>query len=100
MRHEIILQNKDADARFFHSHSDGNEVTPHWHHSLELIYLHSGSLRVEFPGRKVSLHADEFVVINSCAVHAVISDKNDALVLQIPYELLCAQIEHFELLDF
>lgn len=100
MRHEIILQNKDADARFFHSHSDGNEVTPHWHHSLELIYLHSGSLRVEFPGRKVSLHADEFIVINSCAVHAVISDKNDALVLQIPYELLCAQIEHFELLDF
>ena len=57
MRHEIILQDPAAGIQFFHSHSSGNSVTPHWHHSLEILYLHSGSLRVDYPDHSETVQA-------------------------------------------
>lgn len=100
MRHEIVLQDPAAGAHFFHSRSDGNNVTPHWHHSLEILYLRSGSLRVEYPDHSETVAAGEFALINSCTVHAVVSKPNDALVLQIPDELFSGQVENYELLMF
>ena len=100
MRHEIILQDPAAGAHFFHSRSGGNSVTPHWHHSLEILYLRTGSLRVEYPDHCETVEAGEFALINSCTVHAVVSRPNDALVLQIPIELFEGQVENYELLMF
>ena len=100
MRHEIILQDPAAGAHFFHSRSGGNSVTPHWHHSLEILYLRAGSLRVEYPDHCETVEAGEFTLINSCTVHAVVSRPNDALVLQIPIELFEGQVENYELLMF
>lgn len=100
MRHEIILQDPAAGAHFFHSRSGGNSVTPHWHHSLEILYLRAGSLRVEYPDHCETVEAGEFTLINSCTVHAVVSRPNDALVLQIPIELFGGQVENYELLMF
>ncbi len=100
MRHEIILQDPAAGAHFFHSRSGGNSVTPHWHHSLEILYLCAGSLRVEYPDHCETVEAGEFALINSCTVHAVVSRPNDALVLQIPIELFEGQVENYELLMF
>ena len=100
MRHEIILQDPAAGAHFFHSRSGGNSVTPHWHHSLEILYLRTGSLRVEYPHHCETVEAGEFALINSCTVHAVVSRPNDALVLQIPIELFGGQVENYELLMF
>lgn len=100
MRHEIILQDPAAGVRFFHSHSPGNSVTPHWHHSLEILYLHSGSLRVDYPDHSETVQAGDFALINSCTVHAVVSCPNEALVLQIPDDLLEKQVEDWQLLTF
>ena len=100
MRHEIVERNPEADVRFFYSSDTGGYVTPHWHNSLEMIYMLSGYMTIEFPQERVSIGPDEFAVINSGAVHAVLSEANEALVLQVPFELLRRTIDHYELITF
>ena len=39
MRHEIVSVNPDIEARFYLSIDLGSYVPPHWHASLELVYM-------------------------------------------------------------
>lgn len=100
MRHEIVERNPEADVRFFYSSDTGGYVTPHWHNSLEVIYMLSGYMTVELPQEQVRIGPDEFTVINSGAVHAVLSEANEALVLQVPFELLRRTFDRYELVTF
>lgn len=100
MRHEIVERNPEADVRFFHSTDAGGYVTPHWHNSLEIIYMLRGRMTIEFPQEQVRIGPGEFAVVNSGAVHAVLSEANEALVLQVPFGLLLRTVEHYELVTF
>lgn len=88
MRHEIVSRNPDIEARFYLSIDEGSYVTPHWHDSLEMVFMLEGSITVTYEGKKNILYANDFNVINSRVVHSVLSANNRALVLQIPKEVL------------
>lgn len=96
MRHEIVTQNSDIEARFYLSEDTGSYVSPHWHDSLEMVYMLEGSVTVVYENRKTVLHANEFNIINSRVIHSVVSGKNKALVLQIPKEVLKKYVSDFE----
>lgn len=44
IRHEIVSSNPDIDVRFYLSEDSGGYVAPHWHNSLELVYMIEGSM--------------------------------------------------------
>lgn len=96
MRHEIVTQNSDIEARFYLSEDNGSYVSPHWHDSLEMIYVLEGSITLVYENRKNVLHVNEFTIINSRVIHSVVSGKNRALVLQIPKEVLKKYVSDFE----
>lgn len=87
MRHEIVYKNSDVDVRFYLSEDEGSYVTPHWHNSLEIVYMLEGSMTVTFENKMVTIFEQEFIVVNSRVIHAVKSQKNCALVLQVPINL-------------
>lgn len=100
MRHEIVSVNPDIEARFYLSVDLGSYVPPHWHDSLELVYMIEGSMAVTFENHREVLHAGEFNIVNSRVIHSVLSEKNKALVLQIPKEILRKFIPDIELYTF
>lgn len=100
MRHEIVSVNPDIEARFYLSIDPGGYVPPHWHDSLELVYMIEGSMSVIFENRREVLRAGEFNIVNSRVIHSVLSEKNRALVLQIPKEILRKFIPDIELYTF
>ena len=75
-------------------------MPPHWHDSLELVYMIEGSMAVTFENRREVLRAGEFNIVNSRVIHSVLSEKNKALVLQIPKEILRKFIPNIELYTF
>lgn len=88
MRHEIVSKNPDIEVRFYLSVDEGSYVTPHWHDSIEMVYVIKGAITIGFENKKVKVSEKEFCIINSRTVHSVLSEKNEALVLQIPKELM------------
>lgn len=100
MRHEIVSVNPDIEARFYLSIDSGSYVPPHWHDSLELVYMIEGTMTVIFENRKEILRSGEFNIVNSRVIHSVLSEKNKALVLQIPKEILRKFVPNIELYTF
>lgn len=96
MRHEIVTQNSDIEARFYLSEDTGSYVSPHWHDSLEMVYVLEGSVTMIYENRKIVLNPNEFNIINSQVIHSVVSGKNKALVLQIPKEVLKKYVSDIE----
>ena len=88
MRHEIVSRNPDVEVRFYMSVDTGSYVEPHWHDSIEIVYVLNGSIQVSCENKKITVGENEFVIVNSRTVHSVLSGKNKALVLQIPKEML------------
>ena len=85
MRHEIVTSNPDVDVRFYLSKDEGSYVSPHWHNSLEIVYVIKGKVVLNLPrGVKVTACDGEFFMANPREIHSVLSEKNEALVLQIP----------------
>ena len=99
---EWITANGDIGIRFFHSIDDGGYSSPpHWHNDLEMIYILEGNLKVRFgDGGERLIGANELLIINSGTIHAVTAYPNQAIVLQVPYELLLQYIENYDQLYF
>lgn len=88
--HEIIKpnQNLDVHIELFNTNS-GNYVPNHWHSSIEIIYLTSGTLRVNIGQSTYNLKANDCILINSGVVHSTTNvNGNNSLLLQIPIALL------------
>jgi len=100
MRHEIVSENPDIEARFYLSVDEGSYVTPHWHNSLEIVYMLEGSMTVTFENRKVTILPEEFIIVNSGTIHGVTSQKNRALVLQIPSTVFEKYVRNIDLFYF
>lgn len=86
--HEIISINPDVDVHLRMSIDQGSYTSPHWHNSIELVYMIEGGMDVYFENEKVHLAAGEFILVNSRVIHSVLSQKNHALLLQIPESVL------------
>ena len=46
--YEIVLSNPDIEVRFFPLESREHYVAPHWHNSLEFIYIIEGTMVTRF----------------------------------------------------
>lgn len=88
MRHEIVAANTDIEARFYLSVDEGSFVTPHWHNSLEMVYMLEGSMEVSWENHRTQVHPGDVALVNSRVIHSVRSSQNKALVLQVPEEVL------------
>ena len=61
------------------------KVRPHFHHSLEFLYVERGVLHHEIDGERYDLTPGKLAIIPSFAVHAAQSDENvTRLLLMIP----------------
>lgn len=100
MRHEIVSENPDIEVRFYLSLDEGSYVTPHWHNSLEIVYMLEGSMTVTFENKKVTILPEEFIIVNSRTIHAVTSKKNSALVLQIPSNVFEKYVRNIDSFNF
>lgn len=100
MRHEIVSQNPDVEVRFYLSVDEGSYVTPHWHDSIEMVYVIEGSITVTYENKKVTVSPGEFIIMNSRVIHSVLSIKNKALVLQVPKEVLKKYVPNIDRYSF
>ena len=101
IRHEIVSSNPDIDVRFYLSEDSGGYVAPHWHNSLELVYMIEGSMVTQFENNvRQTLHPGEFSIVNPRVIHSVTAQKNKALVLLIPSAVLEKYIPAYDLLEF
>ena len=84
VHHEIVASNQDVDVRFYLSVDQGSYVAPHWHNSLEIIYMLEGSMHVKMEDREKEVQAGDICLLNSREIHSFRSTKNKSLVLQVP----------------
>ena len=99
-RHEIVSSNQDVDVRFYMSVDEGSYVAPHWHNSLEIIYMLEGSMKVKCENKEIEVQAGDISLINSREIHSFWSTPNKSLVLQVPERLLEKYISDYELIKF
>lgn len=101
IRHEIVSSNPDIEVRFYLSEDKGSYVAPHWHNSLELVYMLEGSMTTQFENNvRQTIEADEISVVNPRVIHSVTAQRNKALVLLIPSDLLEKYIPAYDFLEF
>lgn len=101
IRHEIVSSNPDIEVRFYLSEDEGSYVAPHWHNSLELVYMLEGSMTTQFENNvRQTIEAGEISVVNPRVIHSVTAQKNKALVLLIPSDLLEKYILAHDFLEF
>lgn len=99
-RHEIVSSNQDVNVRFYMSVDEGSYVAPHWHNSLEIIYMLKGSMKVKCENKEIEVQAGDISLINSREIHSFWSTPNKSLVLQVPERLLEKYISDYELIKF
>ena len=58
----------------------------HWHKEIELVYVMDGAVTIKINTQDRSLHADEFVLMNSAENHSLSSEDAKCLILDISYE--------------
>lgn len=101
IRHEIVSRNPDIEVRFFMLESNAHFVPPHWHNSLEFIYIIEGTMSTRFEnGVECTVGAGEFSVVNPRRIHSVKVSDNRAIVLQVPSEFMEKYIPAHDLLEF
>ena len=100
MKHEIVSSNDDIEVRFYYSEDSGSYVPPHWHESLEFVYVLSGSLTQCIAEKKLLVEKEQFCFVDSKIAHSVFTGGNKALVLQIPRAFISRFVENSESLSF
>lgn len=63
MRHEIVSRNPDVEVRFYLSVDEGSYVAPHWHDSLELVYMLEGSIIVTTENQKMCCRQENLILL-------------------------------------
>ena len=57
-------------------HSVG-AVANHWHSSIEILFVLSGTVEIIYDGKKYILKKDSIFVINSNKIHSLSADSNN-----------------------
>lgn len=69
-------------------HSVG-AVANHWHSSIEILFVLSGTVELIYDGKKYILKKDSVFVINSNKMHSLSADSNNsAIMAQIEYDFI------------
>ena len=99
--HETVTVDPGIPVRCFTYEDAGILVPAHWHHSLEILLIESGGMTVTLNDARLSLHAQDFVLINSGDLHSTNCPEHSRVrVLQIPYPFLKQNIPEYDRLRF
>jgi AraC-like DNA-binding protein/mannose-6-phosphate isomerase-like protein (cupin superfamily) len=58
-----------------HTESSDDIIVWHWHEEMEIIYLQSGQMKLQVPGKTYHLQQGEAIFINSNVLHFAIAEK-------------------------
>lgn len=94
VKHEMVVSNLDLDVKFFLSMKKEDNLMPHWHNSIEIIYTLDGVVNLKIENKEIILRSGDIYIINSSIIHSANSDENKSLVLQIPVTFLDKYIEN------
>lgn len=88
--HEIIRINPELNMRYSQIQLDHPTYNPpHWHESVEIIYIYEGSLLSFVGDRQDKLLSNDFCIVDRNVVHATYTSENiKYLLIQIPYIFL------------
>ncbi len=87
--HEQIKALQSLELNFQSYKSDPNFIAPHWHSSVEIIYVINGKMDVSEDAGQHTITGGDFVLINSKSVHSTRWNESlDWYLLQIPQEFL------------
>ena len=99
--HENVIVEPDLQVRCFSYEDAGVRVPAHWHHSLEILLIATGSMEANINDMRLLLHEGDFVLINSGDIHSTgCSEHSRICVLQIPYPLLKSNIPEYDRIRF
>lgn len=80
-KHEIINFSDKIPIKIF-IHALGS-VPKHWHKSLELLFVLSGTVHILVDDKSYTLNSEDLLLINSQSIHELYSDKCELIALQI-----------------
>lgn len=88
--HEIIQINPALNMRYSQILLDHPSYNPpHWHESIEIIYIYEGSLLSIVGDKQDKLLSNDFCIVDRNVVHATYTSENiKYLLIQIPYVFL------------
>ena len=99
--HENVIVEPDLQVRCFSYEDAGVRVPAHWHHSLEILLIATGSMEANINDMRLLLHEGDFVLVNSGDIHSTgCSEHSRICVLQIPYPLLKSNIPEYDRIRF
>ena len=64
-------------------HSNDNRCKPHFHSSIELVYVTEGALTVYLDDQQYEVSANQLMIASSYTVHRYQSDKNNREIIMI-----------------
>ncbi|WP_163191642.1 AraC family transcriptional regulator [Clostridium thermarum] len=99
--HEIISPNAGLPV-YFDVFKTNNQLVPsHWHNHLEILYIFQGTMHIVRNDEKYTINQNDLFVVNSGDIHLTRSTDNlEALLLQVPYELLNHSIPEYKNIRF
>ncbi len=80
-RHEIISFSSPLPLKIF-IHKLG-AVPKHWHNSIEILFILSGSVSLTMDDQRLTLEPDDVVLINSNSLHELYSESSEIAAFQI-----------------
>jgi AraC-type DNA-binding domain-containing proteins len=101
LTHETIKIQSNIQV-YFLTYEDRNVlIENHWHNSLEILLVKSGSIHIQIGQASHYLYAGDSILINSGELHATQSiEFSEIQLLQIPYSLLAEKIPNLEHIYF
>ena len=102
VKHELITYDTiEVPIKWIHHSANHStrSIAPHWHSSLELFYMRSGTNHeIKIEGMTYETYPGMVLVVNSAEVHSIVPkyDKElDAMTFVISYELLASLIPNY-----
>lgn len=102
VNHEIIKKNPELNMRYsIITCTNAAYTAMHWHNSLEIIYVLTGSLHVTVNNEDYPLSSKDFIIIDRKTIHATSCKKDVSyLLIQIPYHFMAEYIPNVDSLRF
>lgn len=99
--HEQVKTDVALPVRFEIYFTEGELFPMHWHNSLEIIYILSGTMEVTVNDRLTRLLSNDFIMINSREIHGThCIGPTKVFLLQLPYRFLKDHIPEYDFVRF
>ena len=96
--HETINFGNTVPIKFFLDNK--GVILPHWHQSMELVFVLSGNVEVTLQEKKFNLIEDDIILINCYDIHSLHSEKCILAVFQVNLSMFNEKIINENTLRF